>query len=130
MATYTLRRKLFSDDEKGGMSTGAKIAAGVGTLGAGLLAAKHGMLGGAAQRGVGKGMMSLGMKNSGAKTLAQGQYRRATSTITKNKGAEAAEAFGKDKEEWIKNRTNRNIREFDAKQAAKEAAQNTTTPTV
>lgn len=56
------RIKRFSEEKNSGMSTGAKVLAGVGTVAGGLLAAKKGLLGNSIVKSVNKGVMNLGKK--------------------------------------------------------------------
>lgn len=60
--TYVLKRKTYSseDGKKEGMSTGAKIALGTGTLAAGFYGARKGMFGARAMAGANKGWARLG----------------------------------------------------------------------
>lgn len=102
------RRKCFSEEEKKGMSTGAKLALGAAAIGGGLLAAKHGAFGASAQKGVGKGMMSLGMKTSGAKTMAEGQAKIVNKALVGNgKQAMQGDALNKYKENFANQMINK-----------------------
>ena len=87
MAIYRIQR-IYSEENNGqqqkksGMSTLGKVALGTAAIGGGLAAAKFGMLGGAAQRTTNNWLMKAGktvgsqrMMNSGAKGLAEGQYK-------------------------------------------------------
>lgn len=78
MAKYILKRKTFSEEKKG-MGLGTKLALGAAAVGGGLYAAKKGAFGANIQMKTGRGMMNLGMKNSGANTMADAAFKKASS---------------------------------------------------
>lgn len=97
MTKYTLKRKLYADDNQGsGMGMGTKLLLGAGTLAAGFGAAKAGMLGSTLGKGAnklwasaGKTMGSQSMINSGAKG-----YGNAVARASENAGKSARELVG------------------------------------
>jgi len=92
-----LRQKKYSDDEKSGMSTGAKVALGVGATAAAFAGARRGMFGNnMALRtnqmwgNMGSAFGSERMINSAAKQMGNVTYRQSIDNGMKKRAAKTA----------------------------------------